>query len=84
MVIAAPEGEIEITCGGAPLIGLSDEPAGDVSIDPTASTGTLIGKRYVSESGELELLCTKPGEGTLAVEDAPLAIKGSKPLPSSD
>jgi len=42
------------------------------------------GKRYVNETLGLELLCTKGGEGVLAVDGAPLAIKTSKPLPASD
>ena len=49
-----------------------------------ARGGTQIGKRYVSAAGDLELLCTKPGEGSLAVGGAPLALKEAKPLPSSD
>ena len=43
-----------------------------------------MGKRYAEDELGLELLCTQPGAGTLAVGDAPLPIKGAKPLPSSD
>ncbi len=83
MVIAAPDADIEVTCGGSPLIGAAESasggsPAGD------AAAGTQLGKRYVNEAGDLELLCTKPGEGSLAASGAPLTIKGAKPLPSSD
>jgi hypothetical protein len=46
--------------------------------------GTLMGKRYVTEDESLELLCTKPGAGSLASGEAPLNVKGAKPLPSSD
>ena len=49
-----------------------------------AAGGTQIGKRYVNAAGDLELLCTKPGAGTLAIGGVALAIKGAKPLPSSD
>jgi hypothetical protein len=49
-----------------------------------ASGGTLLGKRYVSEAGDLELLCTKPGQGSLACDGKLLVVKGAKPLPSSD
>jgi hypothetical protein len=44
----------------------------------------VLGKRYVDESDTLELLCTKPGEGELAVDGLPLRLKSAKPLPSSD
>ena len=46
--------------------------------------GTQIGKRYGNEAGDLEILCTKPGEGSLAAGGALLTIKGAKPRPSSD
>lgn len=84
MVVAAPDGDVEITCGGAPMVDLASEPPAGVAIDPDQKAGTALGKRYVDASGELELLCTKPGEGTLAVAGAALTVKGAKPLPSSD
>ena len=82
MVVAAPKAEVELTCGGAPLIAMGEAGGGTLAAD--ARGGTQIGKRYVNEAGDLEVLCTKPGEGTLAVGGVPLEIKGAKPLPSSD
>jgi hypothetical protein len=70
MVVAAPKD--------------SAEPAAGASLDPDAAGGTQLGKRYVNEKGDLELLCTKPGEGSLACGGAAMTIKGAKPLPSSD
>ena len=35
----------------------------------------------MNADGKLELLCTKPGKGSLALGDAPLALKEAKPLP---
>ena len=46
--------------------------------------GTLVGKRYVTEDEAIELLCTKPGAGSLSMGDTALLVKGAKPLPSSD
>ena len=46
--------------------------------------GTLVGKRYVTEDEAIELLCTKPGAGSLSLGDTALLVKGAKPLPSSD
>ena len=83
MVIAAPQGDLALTCGGAPMLDVTAEGSG-ASLDPEHKNGTQIGKRYVNEAGDLELLCTKPGEGSLAAEGKPLTIKGAKPLPSSD
>ena len=84
MVIQAPERELHVSGGGAPLVELEAELAPGAEPAPDAREGTQIGKRYVNEAGDLELLCTKPGEGSLAADGEPLAIKGAKPLPSSD
>ena len=84
MVVAAPKQEVALACGGAPMLEMSAaKPAGG-AVAADAKGGTQIGKRYVNEAGDLELLCTKPGEGSLAADGKPLAIKGAKPLPSSD
>ena len=32
----------------------------------------------------VEVLCTQGGAGSLTIGDAPLLVKGAKPLPSSD
>lgn len=82
MVIQAPAHEVEVTCGGASML-----PLGAGGPSPQAAQkgeGTQIGKRYVNAAGDLELLCTKPGAGSLAAAGAPLVVKGAKPLPSSD
>lgn len=84
MVIAAPEGDAEITCGGAPVIALGSEPPAGATLSADAAEGTQLGKRYVNEAGDLELLCTKPGKGSLACDGTALTIKGAKPLPASD
>ena len=81
IVVGAPSAEVKLTCSG--------ELLGD--IDATGSGGThgdgegaQLGKRYADEELGLELLCTKAGSGTLAVDGRPLALKGVKQLPSSD
>ena len=84
MVVMAPQDDAEITCGGAPMVPLGAEVPSGLSISEDAAEGTQIGKRYVNEAGDLELLCTKPGKGSLGLAGALLAIKGAKPLPSSD
>ena len=84
MVVAAPADEVEVTCGGAPMIGIKDDHPAGALLSPDAAAGTALGKRYVSEAGDLELLCTKPGEGSLGVGGALLSLKEAKPLPSSD
>jgi len=83
MVIAAPAGDVDLTCGGAPLVDVTaDAPGGEIAADH--KNGTQIGKRYVNEDATLELLCTKPGEGSLALAGTALTLKEAKALPSSD
>jgi hypothetical protein len=43
-----------------------------------------LGKRYMCESCGTEVLCNKPGDGSLECCDASMKIKEAKPLPSSD
>ena len=84
MMVVAPARDVTLTCGGAPVLELSAPDAPGGSIDPAHKQGTQMGKRYTNAAGDIEILCTKPGEGGLAVDGEILAVKGAKPLPSSD
>jgi hypothetical protein len=84
IVTAAPAEDLDIRCGGAPMMGAGDTPPESAALDAAAAAGTALGKRYVNEAGTLEVLCTKPGKGSLAVGSTALTLKEAKPLPSSD
>lgn len=84
MVIATPGGDVDLTCGGAAVVELAEDAPPGGALSPDHKDGTKIGKRYVNADGSLELLCTKPGEGSLALAGVPLAVKEAKALPSSD
>ncbi|HSY14892.1 MAG TPA: hypothetical protein VK816_02820 [Jatrophihabitantaceae bacterium] len=73
----------ELACGGAPLVPIDTPMSGSPKPEAGLDTGTLIGKRY-TDGQDLEVLVTKAGDGTLTVGVEPLAVKGSRPLPSSD
>ena len=83
VVVVKGDGEVDLRCGGEPMVATDDPATGG---DPAApfDEGTLVGKRYVTEDEAIELLCTKPGAGSLSLGDAALLVKGAKPLPSSD
>lgn len=84
MIIRAPAGaDVDLRCGGAPMRPARD-PAGGEQLDPAFAGGSLIGKRYVDEQEQYELLCTKGGKGSLVLDGAALAVKIAKALPSSD
>ncbi len=83
VVVKAPEGPVELTSGGVPMVGRGEEVA-PVAIAAGQEGTVLLGKRYVDEAGTIEVLCSKPGEGALALDGQPLELKTAKPLPSSD
>ncbi|MCW1384799.1 hypothetical protein OLX02_18440 [Novosphingobium sp. KCTC 2891] len=70
-----------LQCGGAPL---GEGSGATVEIDPAFAGGTVMGKRYTDAAGTVELLCVKPGKGTLALDGVALLLKEAKPLPASD
>lgn len=72
-----------LTCGGAPML-LNGETAEAAAPDEEQMAGCQIGKRYVTGDESLEVLCVKAGKGSLAADGEPLAVKGTKKLPSSD
>jgi hypothetical protein len=85
IVVRVPDGEISLTCAGVEMWdprGGGASPAGEA--DPEQLGGSQVGKRYADERIGLELLCTKPGKGTIAVNGVPLALLGPKLLPASD
>ena len=43
-----------------------------------------VGKRFTDADGEIEVLISKAGVGTLVCNGAELGLKDAKPLPSSD
>jgi hypothetical protein len=73
---------VVVECGGAPMA--DDRPAQRGALNPAFAKGTLIGKRYVDAAGTVELLCVKPGQGSLSIGGVPLQLKDAKPLPASD
>src|SRR5260221_1129751 len=85
IVVRDRDSEIDVTCAGVEMWdpkGGGEAPGG--TADPEQLTGSLLGKRYAHDELGLELLCTKAGQGTIAVNGVPLAQKGPKPLPASD
>lgn len=83
MVIRGPAGDVDLRCGGHPMVASGTE-AQAAELDTAYAEGTQVGKRYVDEEIGLELLCSKAGQGTLAVGTRGLVLKDAKPLPTSD
>ncbi len=86
IVVRPPTEPVDVECGGAAMVEAADAPDEGArgEVDGGHAEGTLLGKRYIHEASGLELLCTKPGDGSLAVGGEALPLKEAKPLPSSD
>ena len=85
MVVRTVPGEIDLRCGGAPLIDASEAPADNPELTAVPDApGPRLGKRYTDPAGTLELLVIKAGAGVLAVGGDALVIRSAKPLPASD
>ena len=81
IVVRSADSLDDLNCGGAPMVALGDERSGE--LDPAFADGSVMGKRYVDETGA-EVLVTKAGAGTLAIGQTVLSLKEAKPLPASD
>jgi hypothetical protein len=81
-VMVVKGAEVELACGGAPMVETRGEEPGTLAAG--FDGGTLLGKRYVHEASGLQVLCVKPGEGSLSVNGEILLQLAAKKLPSSD
>ena len=83
IIVVGGSGDVDVTCGGVSMA----EPAAEAS-DATAvdglTEGTLMGKRYTDADGSIEVLCTKPGDGSLGIGQTALTLKEATALPASD
>jgi len=84
VVVRASKDDVALTCGGAPMVEVSGPASDGGAIDPDFAAGTLLGKRYADDERGIELLCTKAGDGSLAIDGRLVEVKSAKPLPSSD
>jgi hypothetical protein len=83
IVVRSSDSLDDLRAGGVPMVPLDAEKSADAELDPNFSDGTVMGKRYVDDSGA-ELLVTKAGAGSLSIGSTPLEQKTAKPLPASD
>jgi hypothetical protein len=83
IVVRSAESLDDLRAGGAPMISLNDEVTAGLNLDVDFSGGTVMGKRYVDDTGA-EVLVTRAGRGSLSVGATRLAIKEARPLPASD
>ena len=73
-VVKAPGGDVDVRCGGEPMVATASRRRGRTRRRP--AEGTAPGKRYTNDDGTVELLCTKAGTGSLSVDGAPPDAQG--------
>jgi hypothetical protein len=84
IVVRPPATEVTLECGGQPMTPVGEDRAADLALDPSFAQGSPIGKRFADPESGLELLVTKAGEGSVAINGVAIPLKEAKPLPSSD
>jgi hypothetical protein len=84
VVVKPPKGEGKLECGGVAMIALADQKPDGLKIDPAHAGGVQTGKRYFDEQTGMEVLGSKPGEGSLSLDGRPLQLREAKALPASD
>jgi hypothetical protein len=85
IIVRAPKTEMQLACGGQPMVDIAESVAADAAPEPGLDTGTVLGKRYTAPDDEsVEVLVTVEGAGTLTTGSTPLVARATKPLPSSD
>lgn len=82
IVVKASGGDVDITCGGVSMVAAGTEGSGDPVAD--LMSGSAMGKRYVDADETVEVLCTKPGDGSIGIGATALELKEAKALPASD
>jgi hypothetical protein len=84
VVVRGTSQPASLECGGHPMVPVGDDRAPGLELDPPFANGSLIGKRFAQPDAGVELLVTKAGAGSLAIDGVALPLKDAKPLPSSD
>ena len=78
IVVRSSDSLDDLRCGGVSMVPVGAERSGE--LDPAFSGGTVMGKRYVDETGA-EVLVTKPGVGSLALARTRCSSKRSSRFP---
>jgi len=84
VVVRATAGDIQLECGGHPMVAHADAKPAGLALSEAHAGGTQPGKRFADDLTGLEVLCTKGGKGSLSIGGRPIGAKEAKKLPASD
>lgn len=80
VMVVKGAGDLDLRCGGVPMLSGAVQASG--APQAPFDLGTLVGKRY--SLGDVEVLCTKAGVGSLSLGETPIPAQDAQQLPSSD
>jgi hypothetical protein len=84
VVVRATAQPISLECGGHPMVAHAAAKPEGLSLSADHSAGTQPGKRFADDVSGIEVLCTKGGKGSLAIDGRAIGAKEAKKLPASD
>jgi hypothetical protein len=84
VVVKGPKAEVALECGGQAMIAHAAAKPEGQDLAEAFAAGTQPGKRFADEETGLEVLCTKGGKGSLAIDGRAITAKEAKKLPASD
>jgi hypothetical protein len=84
VVVKSPTAPVTLECGGQGMLEHAAARAEGLSPAEGHAAGTQPGKRFADEETGLEVLCTKGGQGSLAIGGRAIQPKEAKKLPASD
>ncbi|MEM7096240.1 MAG: hypothetical protein AAF567_24755 [Actinomycetota bacterium] len=83
VIVVGGSGDVDVTCGGVSMVEATAEAPEATAVDGMTE-GTLLGKRYTDGDATVEVLCTKPGDGSLGIGATAMGLKEATALPASD
>jgi hypothetical protein len=84
VVIRPPKTPVSLQCGGVEMVAQAAAKPEGAALSPDFSAGTQAGKRYTDADSGIELLCSKSGKGSLAIDGRAISAADAKKLPASD
>ena len=84
VVVRATQPQVVLECGGHPMVAHAEAKPAGLAMSADHAAGTQPGKRFADDVSGLEVLCTKGGKGSLAIDGRAIAAKEAKKLPASD
>jgi hypothetical protein len=83
VVVRPAKTSVTLECGGMQMQPMGSA-ANEAALDPAHAKGVHAGKRYFDTDTGIEVLASKAGKGSLAVNGTELVLKEAKALPASD